>query len=1353
MTVAETIAGWARELSDVGGANTLLWAPTRRDCLLDLTTAHPGGVSMLLAGRQTRLSDLVREAGAFDEALVVARRIHDQTEDLLATRGLACGFVVIGVATWDPPRAGAVVEAPVLLRSCTLRSTAHASTGDTRADSQGQSSQTAQASQPDYVLDLGDNVEVNPALVNYLRSVAGIDVDPIALVGLAEGAFGFDPYPVYAALGRLCADVPGFSVTPRIVLGTYPYAKLDMVADVSANARWLAQVDLVAALAGDQHARDRLPAATPPVVDEPDIDREVAPIDLDPAQQSIVDAVRAGGSVVLDAPRGTGGTQTVAALVASAAYEGKSVLYVTTRSQSVRDLTARLREAELPDLVLDLLGADALGSSAVAAVVAGLDDLTAHDRPDPDARTRADRAAALTVARRALIDHVEALHERRMPWGVTAYEVQEAMARLATQTPPPGSRVRISGPTLRELSPMRIAELSAALQSAAAAGAWDTGSGHVPRGDDDTGPDHSDPWYGADISSDADLERAQQILERLAGDGFATRAKDLDAILAESSLPPARTPADWERALRTMRGVRDTLEVFRPEIFDGPLDEHVAATGTRDFRERADEVAMGWLTRLRVRRQTRRLLRPGKPPADLHAELISAREQRTYWFDLVGAGGRPEISPRLDEAQAAYDSLASDLHWLGDRLAGTEAGGGLHDLTMPLVRGRLNHLAARSERLTILPKVTPVLTELTAAGMAEVLDDFARRNVAAAQVPTELEHIWWGSIGQEITLADPRYAGHDGPTLRRHASTFRELDVARRSESRALVRAQHQRVARRRIREHARQVDLLRSQVGAGRGRLRFADLFREAESVLTAVRPCVAMSPYAVAQLLTPGTAFDLVIVDDASGVTVAESVSALSRARQVVVVGHRSEGAPSRFRVGVPRSSGSSESDGSDGSDGSLRHPRPSSLLAAATDALPTRSLRWWHTTADPRLRADGIPQLLGGVSSPTIASPVTFEWVDGLASFAPTGNAPVEWTAAEADRVREVVLARRAAGQTVAVVALTTVMADLVREELARRGASDVPVATPSDGAVAADVVVVAVSYGRTPRGRVVYHFPSLTDDAVPAIETALAGAQQELHVVSALRAEDLAPERLRTAGTQWLLAFLARAEGATPEATEESTAATGTASAVLDYLWERLLAEGLVAAPLWGVGPHRIDLAVGHPDVPERYLVAVTSDGPGYAALPGTRFRERLRPEQLARSGWSWVPVWSTDVYRDPAREVARIVAEVRAHLREVATTAVTHHATETGKAAAAETAAHEHAELAVEEQVSADQVAEEADVDGDAMSDEHSTPEPPKPRVKPTVDQTRDDTDAGWGERADESAHDRWLEEQRPPHWK
>ena len=38
------------------------------------------------------------------------------------------------------------------------------------------------------------------------------------------------------------------------------------------------------------------------------------------------------------------------------------------------------------------------------------------------------------------------------------------------------------------------------------------------------------------------------------------------------------------------------------------------------------------------------------------------------------------------------------------------------------------------------------------------------------------------------------------------------------------------------------------------------------------------------------------------------------------------------------------------------------------------------------------------------------------------------------------------------------------------------------------------------------------------------------------------------------------------------------------------------------------------------------------------------------------------------------------------------------------------------------------------------------------RKRRAPEQTKDDTDAGWGEYSDRSAHDRWLEEQRPPHW-
>lgn len=53
-----------------------------------------------------------------------------------------------------------------------------------------------------------------------------------------------------------------------------------------------------------------------------------------------------------------------------------------------------------------------------------------------------------------------------------------------------------------------------------------------------------------------------------------------------------------------------------------------------------------------------------------------------------------------------------------------------------------------------------------------------------------------------------------------------------------------------------------------------------------------------------------------------------------------------------------------------------------------------------------------------------------------------------------------------------------------------------------------------------------------------------------------------------------------------------------------------------------------------------------------------------------------------------------------------------------------------------------------DADDETRREGHTSPRVPR---RPP-EQTRDDTDIGWGERGDESEHERWLLEQRPPHW-
>ena len=1361
------MAGWSRELSAVGGRNTLLWAPEQRGGYLDLTTAHPGGISMLLAGRRTSLSDLVREAGAFDEALRLTRRLFHAQRTLRDERGLHTGFVAIGVATWDSPRAGAVVEAPVLLRTCTLIPTG--------------------PGEPDFDLDLGAGVEVNPSLVNYLGSVAGVAVDGRALAGLTEVAAGFDPYPVYAALGQLCADVPGFAVTPRLVLGSYPHGKPAMVADIGANTQWLAQVDVVAALAGDPAAAARLDTELPGVDADPDPEREVLVLDLDGAQQSVLEAVRAGHQLVLEAPLGTGRTQTLAALIASLAHDDKRILYVTRRRHSILALRARLAEVGLGELVLDLTGTaedrgPALRELADALRAVGdADEIALQDLAEP--RGRIARATATAECQQLLREHVAALHETRSPWGVTAYTVQQQIARLGEHQPPPAARVRLDAATLRRVDKARLAELTAQLHAAADAGAWSDEPG-------------GDPWYAADIATEADVERARDLVTRLVDGQLAEATTQLDDILAESRLPAARSPRDWAAAIGTMQGVRHTLEVFRPEIFDGPLDEHLAATGSPGYRS-ASTVGLGPVARSRVRRQARRLLRPGRPPADLHAELAAAQQLRRAWHQLVGAGGRPEISPRLDEAGQRYAALAADLGWLGHRLADHPD---LTAMTLPVLRTRLARLRERLPRLQVLPQVNPVVGALREAGLGEVVDDFAHRGVPATEVAVELEHIWWASIAHDITSDDPRYARHDGAVLTEATARLAELDQQSRAVDATRVAALVARRARRRAREHPRLVDLVHGQAGLPHGHLPFADIFREAEQVLTALRPCLATSPYAVAQLLGPGLSFDLVIVDDASDLTVAEAVSALSRGAKALVVGDPGGSAPAAFAVsGGPAAAGPGSTPAAAGPPGA-----PESLLDAARRVLPHRELSWWHAPADARLGLDPGPRRRAGLPGPLQIPAVRLVSVDGSAAQLPASDAAIEATDAEADRVVELVLdlARRAPDRSLAVLTVTAAMAERVRARLRQAlgllppDAAELSRLTDTEHAepflvdsidrareVCRDVVVLAVGYGRTPHGRVLHRFPSLaTASAEADLLRAAAAGRRELVVVSSLAAADLDPARLRQPAAHRLRELLAHAERrAVPAAgqLEQVDALLAETDALLADLATRLRREGLLVGETLGPPGHHVELAVGHRSRPGHWLVAVELDGPRYAALPGVRGRDVVRPRQAAALGWRHLRVWSTDLYRDPAREVARVVQALREALGGAGEPAAEQVTADLGDPAPAgrdrpaappENRAQEPDPQT--ESTLADVDDSPADTDDGAPAppaapaDEPGRAEPPRAEPLPTTggstarrqpaptrpEQTRDDTDLGWGQLPDESAHDRWLQEQRPPHW-
>ncbi|AKT50224.1 DUF4011 domain-containing protein [Arsenicicoccus sp. oral taxon 190] len=1178
---AAALAGWRQELATAGGPNALLWHHDDERRLLELTHAHPAGLAIFLSGRDVKLSDLVREPRASAEAAERARGIDDAARRLWEERGLATCFVAAGVATWQMP-GGRSPQAPVFLRPCELR--------------------PRDPGHRDLDVVVSRTVELNPALVQLVQAELGVALDSDRLARMSWGRNGFDPEPAYRELARQCTGLPGFTIQRRLVLGLYPYAKLPLVADL-ADADVLRH-PVVSLLAGGAHQQTPRPHPSLP---------QVLPLDAD--QRAALAAIGAGDDVVVQGAPGTGMTQLVAAAVAGLAAAGRSVLLVSHKRAAVDAVRRRLASVGLglveevhdgPDLRHDRRALAPLGH-AVAA--------------DP----RPDTAHDLQAAAEQLQDRLAALHQVREPWGVSAFQAQGAMVELSALDPAPRSRVRLTGEALRALSPQLLDLATRQLTQAAGEGAWLT-------------DDAADPWRGARIVTPADADTAMAACHRLvSADGIDRLLALTGALADEAGLPRPTSAAAAGADLDLVTGVRATLDVFAPEVYDAPLPDMLASTSTT-YREEHGST-LGLLRRRGLVREARRLLRPGHGPADLHGALLAAHRQALAWRDRAGAATRPVVPHGIDQARAAHDAVMADLALLEPALATTDDGGGLDQQPLDQLRERLLQLTRQPERLAVLPRVTPVLDELRGQGLGPLIDDLTTRRVAPDHVAAEVRHVWWSSLLDEVRRTDARYGRHDGAALHATATTLRRLE---------------EQAHRERAQEVGRQVA-------------------RAAEDGT----PCWAVSPHEVAAVLPPGPVVDTVIVLEASQLSVAQAVSAISRGRQLVVCGDPQQLPPIELRVGV---------DDAGGHDVRADERSPS-VLGALAAHLPVHHLETRYRSVDDRL-ATVLDTALGATLDTTlsataaagrdetdVAAPVTvpsgtaarglvLEHVAG-GDDAATGSGPAPvTTSAEVDRVARLVLAhaRNTPERSLGVVALDEQHAAAVRtrlrDELARLGVGDRFYAPDRDEPFfvkhvddaqgdTRDDMIVTVGYAVDASGQAGHRFGVLALAAGERrVAVALTRARDTVTLVSTLTGDELAEVGAGTPG----VALLATALGLAQEAPGTAPSRGPVTDPVTSELASRLRKAGLEVTERAGRGAGEVELAVRDPRSVRPVQVAVESDGPAYAALPRPVDRDVLRPQLLERAGWRHLRVWTPDLFMAPEREVARIIDAAHDHRR-------------------------------------------------------------------------------------------------------
>lgn len=390
--------GWIRKLIDVSRRNNLLYYRPLKTGTLDLSSADPHLIADLVSGCDSVPATKLLPTNAQESFQGVLRTIGRRAQMNAEEKGLGTLFLAIGMATWPATDGGRPADAPVLLVPISLG---------------------IKGARP-FSLARNGSVQINLVLLHILETQFGISItsEELAphLLGGDEGEV-FDPKAVYSQLQKLCA-IPGFEIRHCFVLGNFAFQKMAMVKDLQEHTTELMAHDMVAALAGNQEARDSIGASQcnfdPRECDRIPPDEEFIVLDADSSQQTAIATVAVGHNTIIHGPPGTGKSQTIANLVSTLAAGGHRVLFVAEKRAALEVVLRRLRDANLAHLAIDLHGADLSAKRVMEQVAEALAQVCKATAVD------AERIHSRFVDRRAkLNNHVQRLHAKRDPSGLT----------------------------------------------------------------------------------------------------------------------------------------------------------------------------------------------------------------------------------------------------------------------------------------------------------------------------------------------------------------------------------------------------------------------------------------------------------------------------------------------------------------------------------------------------------------------------------------------------------------------------------------------------------------------------------------------------------------------------------------------------------------------------------------------------------------------------------------------------------------------------------------------------------------------------------------------------------------------
>ena len=209
----------------------------------------------------------------------------------------------------------------------------------------------------------------------------------------------------------------------------------------------------------------------------------------------------------------------------------------------------------------------------------------------------------------------------------------------------------------------------------------------------------------------------------------------------------------------------------------------------------------------------------------------------------------------------------------------------------------------RAEREKVMTRIGPCLDDRCnkvgrGQGMSGLLDKLESGQVPLDQAIELFDRAFYEGLLDQAVEMYPELGEFDGDHHTRLVEDFRDVDRARISLARLETAMAHFQQLPKVGASGVGAMGVLNGELVRKRGHMPLRKLFRLAGSAVQAIKPVFMMSPLSVAQFLEPGAIeFDVLLIDEASQIEPVDSLGAIARAKQIVVVGDDKQLPPTRF------------------------------------------------------------------------------------------------------------------------------------------------------------------------------------------------------------------------------------------------------------------------------------------------------------------------------------------------------------------------------------------------------------------------------------------------------------------------